>query len=144
MKPYEPFDHPADIGLVIRGGTQESLFTHAALGFADLVTDVHTLRRTPSANTEEMRISLQAPDTQELLYLWLKELLYHFSAASLLFTEFRFGGLSETNLAVLMRGTRFDPSKHVAKMEVKAVTRHQFSAVKSAAGAWEARVIFDV
>jgi SHS2 domain-containing protein len=78
------------------------------------------------------------------LFSWLRELVYLFSASSVVFTRFKFSALTSGRLEAVARGTPFDPARHVSKMEVKAVTRHQFSLSHTPAGGWEARVIFDV
>lgn len=143
MKPFEPFEHPADAGILARGRTLEELFDHAGLGLWSLISETD-LAAVPADPAVARRIALEAVSVEELLFAWLRELLYFFSAEGMILHRHRFGVLEETRLAAESRGFRFDPLRHSPLMEVKAVTRHQFQVRKTDAGIWEARIIFDV
>ena len=71
MKPYEIIDHTADIGLRIRGRTLPELFTHAALGLFDLITDLDEI----PLGKERIPLHLKAEDLGDLFLKWLRELL---------------------------------------------------------------------
>ncbi|MDP3921618.1 MAG: archease [Candidatus Omnitrophota bacterium] len=143
MKPYELIDHPADIGLKIHGRNLEEFFTNAAHGFTNLVTDLDALGQRTDAGRQSQEISLKAEDLSALFFTWLRELLYLFSAKNLVFSEYRFEHLSHCELKVRATGERFDPDYHSQKVEVKAVTYHQYS-VKETAEGWQGQVIFDI
>ena len=46
-------------------------------------------------------------------------------------------------LRLKAQAIRFDPSRHVSRHEIKAVTHHRFHLIKIRIG-WEAEVIFDI
>ena len=143
MKPYELIDHPADIGLKIYGRTLEEFFTNAANGLTDLSTDLDGLGRHTDTKRQIQEIRLEAEDLSALFFDWLRELLYLFSAKGLVFSGYRFEHLSERELKVQATGEFFDPTRHTQKVEVKAVTFHQFFVEKTSKG-WQAQVIFDI
>jgi len=143
MKPFEILDHPADAGFIARGRSLEELFCHAALGMWSLVTDeaVESFPRDPAASR---RMAFEAKGEEELLFAWLRELLFYFSTQPLILPHHRFEPLEPGRLACESSGFRFDPARHRCGMEIKAVTRHQFSVKCLPSGIREARVIFDV
>jgi SHS2 domain-containing protein len=146
MKPYRIIEHTADVGLRIRGRQFPELLENAALGFFDLMTDIHSIRREESGKKQKpvRRIfRLKTKDPGDLLLKWLRELLYMFSAKKLVFYHYEFLKFSETEIVVRAIGTRFDPPRHEQKLEVKAVTYHHFELSKNKSG-WTAEVIFDI
>jgi SHS2 domain-containing protein len=146
MKPYEIIDHPADVGLAIYGRNLKELFSHAGLGFLDLVTDARGIQAAVKKFPEtgvSCAIRLRGRNSEDLLRAWLKELLFIFSTQKLAFAAFDFSVLIETQLEAEARGVVFDPRCHEPKAEVKAVTYHQFELKKTPEG-WRARVIFDL
>lgn len=145
MEPYEILDHPADIGLRIRGRTMEELFRHAAWGFFDLVTDLTVFRQAEAQILPKAQydFNLEASGLSDLMHLWLRELVYVFSAKRYVLVDFSFLELSETQLRVHGAGSVFDPRRHEQKLEVKAVTHHCFS-LEHLKDFWKVQVIFDV
>jgi len=144
VKPYELFDHPADIGLRIYGRNLEELFTHAARGLTDLMTDVQKDKfGLVIKASEHEEICLHEESVSDLLFSWLRELLYLFSAKKLIFQKYQFDKLNEKELVAHAAGEFFDPERHEQRVEVKAVTYHQFSVKKTRQG-WQAQVIFDI
>ena len=145
MEPYEIHEHPADIGLKIRGRTIEDLFRHAAWGFFDLVTDLSVFRRPEAQSFPEAHydFNLEAAGRPDLMHVWLRELVYVFSAKRYVLVDFSFLELDETTLRGHGTGRIFDPRRHEPKLEVKAVTHHCFS-LEQRGDHWEVQVIFDV
>jgi SHS2 domain-containing protein len=146
MQPYRILEHTADVGLRIRGRQFSDLLENAACGFFDLITDIHGIRheeikkkKTPIHHI----FRLKTADSGEMLLKWLRELLFIFSTRKIVFYGYEFLKYSETEIAVRALGTKFDPFRHDQKLEVKAVTYHNFELSKTKAG-WMAEVIFDI
>lgn len=138
MRPFETYEHTADIGLVARGSTPEEVFTHAASGLVDLMVD-------PAGLSEETRldVSVSAPDREALLVAWLNELLYLLDTRGFLPRRCRITRLSETDLAAELFGARIDRGRHAVRRMVKAATYHGLS-ISRTDGQWEARVLLDL
>jgi SHS2 domain-containing protein len=137
-KPYEIFDHTADIGLIVFGKDLGSLFANAGEGFFDLITDLSVVRA-----RVERRIELRGEAIERLMVDWLTELLYLHEVESLLLKEFNVKFVGEDGLKAVVRGEPFEEGTHVIKTEIKAVTYHQIQ-VQEGEGEWKARVIFDL
>jgi SHS2 domain-containing protein len=138
MRPYETFDHTADIGLVVRGRTLQELYANAAGGLVNLTVDPDGLR-------EEIRmtVTVSAADREALLVAWLNELLYLLDTRKFLPRRCQITTLSDTALAAEMAGDTIDPGRHTVRRMVKAATYHGLS-LTQANGLWEARVILDL
>ena len=141
MIPYEVIEHTADIGLRIYGGDLPELFTHAAEGLFDLITDAEKIR----AGKKPARFSfrLKAENEGDLLLAWLREMLFTFGAQKLVLMDFQFTRLTGKELEASAAAYPFDPAWDEQKYEVKAVTYHHFKIEKTKNG-WLAEVIFDI
>ena len=134
----ETFEHTADLGLRIFAIDLPDLFRTAGEGLFDIIV----------ANRAEVRVvatdqvSLSAETTQDLLFDWLNELLYHFDANRLLFGHFKVH-LEGTRLKVAAGGEPLDPARHLLSHEVKAITYHALR-VEHATDGWLAEVIVDI
>ena len=138
MGSFEYFDHTADMGLRAEGRDLEELFTQAALGMFNLITPLDQFQ-----SKEALDVLLEAPNAEELLWRWLRELHYLFSTQKMVFKQFEFKELNEKMVWATCWGEPFDPDKHASEREVKAVTHHGFSVTKNDGG-WKAEVIFDI
>lgn len=118
---FEMFEHTADIGVRAWGENLAQLFEASARGLFNVVVE----RGTFSAR-EMRKIELAAESREELLFAWLRELLYLFDTEHLVFSDFKFRDLTDRKLSCDLTGEKLDPKKHPLGHEVKAVTRHQF------------------
>jgi SHS2 domain-containing protein len=145
--PYEPLDHTADVGFILRAPTRDALFVAALEAFTDTVTELAAV-----APRIERRLAVAADDLPGLLVEWLEELVYRFEVDGLLFAEATIeieadpgesgGGL---RLVATARGEPFDAERHPLKVLVKAVTYHGLEAGRDSAGTgWTAQVILDI
>ena len=139
MKPYEFFDHTADVGLTAYGASLPELFQNAALGLTALLVDPATVH--PGGIRE--RIRAQAPDKETLLVNWLNEILFLYSVQLMVFCRFRVRKFSATEIVAEGEGELLDPVRHSVLREVKAATFHGLKIKATAEGA-EASVVFDV
>lgn len=83
MGKYQILDHTADKGLAVEAASLPDLFETAAQGLFRLMIDP---AQYPS--TEQVAITLHAPDLEMLMVKWLNELLYHFEVRRWLFSRY--------------------------------------------------------
>lgn len=138
MRPFETFEHTADIGLIARGQDLEEVFAHAAEGLVDLMVDPDGLRE-----VERVDVAVSAQDREALLVAWLNELLYQLDARGFLPRRCRIKRLTETDLEAELAGETIDRSRHTVRRMVKSATYHGLR-IERADGRWEARVVLDL
>ena len=138
VKPYEFFDHTADVGLRASGATLAELLTRMAQGLTELIAEDSPLQPASSRS-----IRLTADSAEALLLAWLQELLFWFSTERFLPVQYELDEVSPTTLSGRVRGDTFDPSRHVQGREVKAITRHLLK-VQQRNGTWYGQVIVDI
>ncbi|HEY8477001.1 MAG TPA: archease, partial [Chloroflexota bacterium] len=158
-RPFETFEHTADVGLLAHGRTLADVFAHAAQGMFALLVDLDAVRE-----TESRQVEVADDDLASLLVAWLNELLFLFDVEHLLFRRFAVSlaerggdaladqrgagspegeGASRWRLTARAYGERVDPRRHLLGTHIKAATYHQ-AEVWQEQGAWHARVILDV
>jgi len=135
---YTLFDHTADAGLQVSAPDLPTLFADAARGLSALI--IENPQDIQPRATEEIRV--EGAQTDFLLFDWLNELLYRFDTGQMLFAEFSIS-LGPEGLVATVKGEKFDPARHRAAHEVKAITYHQLG-VEQTPNGWEARVIVDI
>jgi SHS2 domain-containing protein len=120
-KGYEYLEHTADVYIKAVGNTLEEAFENAGKAITDIMTDIEKVE-----SLNSIRVSIEAENIEELLYLWLEEIIFRFDAEAFLFSEFEVKEISEdgTLLAGEMRGEEFNPEKHPQRLGVKAATYH--------------------
>lgn len=137
---YEILAHTADTGLIVRGADWADLLGNAVEGFYSvLLADPSCIR----PGEIERLVEVEAEDRAELLVRWLAELVYLFDAERALFADVAFEELSDRRLRARLRGELFDPDRHPAETEIKAVTYHGAEVVETDDGL-RGRVIFDL
>jgi SHS2 domain-containing protein len=140
---YVQIDHTADIGIRIFApdGAIATLFANAARALVDLHTDEtqvrHDITRTVEARGE---------DWEDLLRHWLTELHFLYEDERLLLSHVVvIGELDAHHIVAEVTGEVFDPARHEARGEIKAVTHHGLEIWEDEdTGALEAQVIFDL
>lgn len=138
MSPYVLLDHPADIGIRAHGATRAEAFAEVARGLVAIIVDPAGI-----LESEERVIELAAADEEQLLVRWLSEVLYLYDGPGFVGSRFTVEQVSRTNLRARITGERFDPSRHVPRLDVKAVTYHQLRITEGADGA-EVVVYLDI
>ncbi len=134
---YRDLEHTGDIGIEVNAPTRAGLFRRAALVLASLLVEPSSV-----ASKQTRTFEVVADDDIGLMHDLLTELLQTFAADGFIWRE---ADLDERGrgLHVVIRGEAFDPSRHVSRGEIKAVTYHQMN-LKKAGNQWSARIIFDV
>lgn len=83
MARYELIEHTADIGLRIYAPDLEGLFVCGAKGLFDIMVDSKNIRPRKSYPVE-----VRAPDLEELLVAWFREILFLFTAKEIALCRF--------------------------------------------------------
>lgn len=135
---YRIFDHTADLGVEITGASQEEVYAGAAGALFDLLTDLSSVRE-----SEERTLTVEGEGPDDLLVNFLRELLYFWNGEGFLMKRCTVREAAPRRLTAVLRGETYDPARHRIRMEIKAVTYHQASIRRTAAG-WMGRVVFDV
>lgn len=135
--------HTADIMVELQAPTAEALFQEATAVVRSLVAGDSEV----GCNLARP-LSLGAEDLAELLFGFLRELLYLFSTESFVPARFEPDRVDLTRqgpaaLAGTVFGEAFDPARHETQPEIKAVTRHGLEVVATEEG-YRARILFDV
>lgn len=100
-----------------RGRTLPQAFSQAAKGLTSLLVP-----RVPSGRSVSRRIELFAENNEELLVLFLNELIYLFAVHKEVFGSFR-PRIQNGKLVARMKGVKLSP-RHKRGREVKSCTRH--------------------
>ena len=137
-KPYEVFEHTADIGMHAFGTSLSELFIHAAQGMESLQVDPACVNAVESRN-----ISAEGHDPISLLIAWLDELIFLFDTEYLLFRDFEIESITTTRIVGHASGEKYDPQRHDLSSAIKAVTWHEAAIVQTDEG-YRARIIFDL
>jgi SHS2 domain-containing protein len=132
--PYEEIEHTADLAMRVRGKDFPQLLLHAAEG----VLALSAVDLKPDGG-RRVTLELQAPDREQLLVIWLEELLYLMEMRSVGFMDFTISVHDGPRLEASMLEVGLDSiGKHI-----KAVTFHNLHIVDAENGL-EATVVFDV
>ena len=137
-RPYEVFEHTADIGLQAYGATLAELFIHAAQGMESLMVLPEQVQAITSRE-----IAVTGHDSISLLIEWLNELIFLFDTAHLLFRDFEIDIITETRVTGRAFGEPYDAQRHELSSAIKAVTWHE-AAINRTPGGYQARIIFDL
>jgi SHS2 domain-containing protein len=138
MRQYELLDHTADIGIIAFGRDLPEAFGNAAYAMFDILTSADTIKE-----MDRFDLQVSASDIEELLVVWLDELLYRYETERLVFKRFIIDDMDDVSLRATVFGEKLDPARHEIKVEIKSVTYHQLK-VERADDGWKVQVIFDV
>jgi SHS2 domain-containing protein len=126
---FRYLDHPSDLGIEARGESLAQAFEEAAYGLMGVILDPRTV-----LPAEKLEITLEGRDSENLLFLWLSEILYLFDGKQFVSGRFTIHSLNAHSLRAAISGEPFSPRRHITRMDVKAITYHQLSVVESPAG----------
>ena len=140
--PYEFLPHTADILVQLRSATWEGVLCDAT----DVVR-LLTVGEAPGGgggrSSQSKAVQLTVEEPAELLFMYLRELLYWFESDGFVPTALEAKVVTPTELQGRVWGEPFDPTRHGVQPEIKAVTRHALLASPVSEG-WRAEVLFDV
>jgi SHS2 domain-containing protein len=116
----------------------EKLFSVCALATFEAVTDVSEV-----AAIEARTFDISAESLEELLYLFLAELICIKDTENIFFSRFEISIGDKFKLSCKASGERINGKKHTLKTDVKAVTYHKLEVGKKGTG-YGAHVILDL
>ncbi|MFO7558358.1 MAG: archease [Desulfobacterales bacterium] len=134
---YELIDHTADFGIRVFGRDLETLYENAAYALFDLITDIRRLGR-----NHTLHLTIEGEDKIDLMFNWLREILYLWNGREMLVAETSVQIVSETCFQADIRYDQYEKGRHEIRNEIKAVTWHQLD-VKKASKGWTGEIIFD-
>jgi SHS2 domain-containing protein len=135
---YREIEHTADLGVEVTAADMPALFTVAGEALYALIADPATIE-----SREELSIFAAGDNPEELLHAWLCELLAVFNVRGFVGKRCQVTHISDSQVQGRVSGETLDLKRHGFRTEIKGVTYHDFK-VWQEAGAWHARVIFDV
>ena len=138
-KPYEFFDHTADIGVHIYGATLPELFSNAAQAMYEVLGK---LEKTEARRQKS--VELRADSLEDLLHDWLTELLYDFATQQVLYDRLDITEVTPQRVVAAVTGGVVDFARSEPREEIKGVTYHQLRVKQTKNGRWQATIIFDV
>jgi len=127
-KGFEFLEHTADAYVAAYGRDLAEAFENAAYAMFEVMTDARKV--IPSI---EDCVEVEAPDDCALFYNWLEALLVKFDVDGMMFSKFKVNVDKTTkslSLTARIWGEKFDPTRHVQKVGVKAVTYHRMEIVR--------------
>jgi SHS2 domain-containing protein len=135
---FRILEHPSDMGIEASGADLSEAFRQAAFGLISIIVD-------PSSVQSSVRkeIVIEGSDIENLLVLWLSELLYLYDGQDFVVGSIDISELSLTRLRAILHGEYVDEKKHRLRMDVKAVTYHQLGVSQGCGGA-TVRVFLDI
>jgi protein archease len=136
---YRYLPHTADLRVELTAPTLDALFGEAT----ELARTLTAGETVDVRSTAARHVSLAAVDPAELLFAYLRALLYLHATERFVPARMRLGRLDATGLEADVYGESFDPARHEAQPEVKAVTRHGLYVVRAPTG-WRAEVVLDL
>lgn len=136
-------DHTADVQARCWGKSLEEAFNQTAYSLMATITpDLKKI--SPKV---EKKIKIEAEDKEALLFDFLSELLYIFDVEELVFNNIKVQIIKETEdlyvLNALLRGEKFDLTKHEIGVEVKAIT-YSFMEITESKNKVEISIVFDI
>lgn len=162
MNPFHKFlDHTADVFFVARGNTLAELFEQCALAVEETMVELEKVKP-----THKEKILAEADKVDRLLFDFLDELVFFKDYKQLVFRKFDLtikeevgeeeemgkgseerkkpdGKKGKYSLTCIASGEKIDPLRHNPKVDVKAITMHEFEVIHDNKG-WKAQVLVDI
>jgi SHS2 domain-containing protein len=132
--PYTLVDHTADIGIRVTGADMKDLFLEAARA---LITEIGA--ETASAEKTSI-IEVKGYDYEDLLVVFLNELLYEIQTGNFRISGLDITDLSETDIRAAVKGASCN---NTLTLNIKAVTYHKLEIARHPEG-YDTTIIFDV
>ncbi len=142
MKAFHKFfDHTADVLFVARAETLPELFNQCALAVEETMADVSKIKP-----KQKLKILGESKKVDGLLFDFMEELVFFKDYKQLLFSKFEIVITEKDgtyNLSCNAYGEKLDVARHDPRVDVKAVTMHEFEVSKDKQG-WKAKVLLDI
>lgn len=135
---FDLIDHPADLGIEAWGQSMVEAFEQAATGLMSVILDIESVRC-----QQTQTVTLCGTDLEQLLVKWLAEILYLYDGMRFAAVRFEIVELTAESLSAKVHGEPFSSDRHIARLDVKAITYHQLLCEQTSAGA-RLRVFLDI
>lgn len=135
-KRFELRGHTSDIAVTAYGNTRRKLFENAACAMFSLICDMSTIKPKRCVSVE-----VSAYDAEELLIVFLNDLLYYYSVKQVLFSRIVVVSMTTKHLRALAYGERL--KRRAVAHDIKSVTYQDVNIKKTDFG-YETNIIFDV
>lgn len=139
---YKLLPHMTDAYVEVQGQTLNAVFEEAAFAMFDAMTDPTAIK--PDF-TDAFEVT--AHDQVSLFHDWLERLLLQFDLEGKVYSRFKVekieGRDEELHLVAKAWGGLFEKGRHIAKVEIKAVTYHRMEVRETKKG-YVARFILDL
>ncbi|RZN60541.1 archease [Methanonatronarchaeum sp. AMET6-2] len=122
MEKFKFLEHTADAQFIAYGNSTSEAFENVGLATFSVMMDTKQVEV-----GEKRELTLKAEEMDELVYEWLSELIFLFSAENMVFCEFNVEIQDIDNgyqLNGVIGGEKIDLEKHQIHTEVKAPTYH--------------------
>jgi len=130
---YRLLPHMTDAYVQVQAATLNSAFEEAAFAMFDVMTDPVAVG---SGFTDLFEVT--AHDEISLLHDWLEQLLLKFDLEGKVYSRFEVGKIAAhsggLHLEAKAHGGLFQPGRHPAKVEIKAVTYHRMEVTATGKG----------
>lgn len=139
MKPFRFLPHSvtSDVAFEATGQTPSELFENAAGATFSVMCDI---KKVEPKTTR--KIELETDNLEDLLYDFLNELIFLKDRDGMLFSRFEII-INNNQLRADVLGEKVDPARHNLGVDVKAVTKHNFS-ISKVNNAYKATVVLDI
>jgi|Deesub1362A_J573_1020465.scaffolds.fasta_scaffold00007_189 SHS2 domain-containing protein len=140
MKKYrlEEIEHTADFGVKLWAEDEKTLFEKCVEIFENAMVDLKNVEP-----VIEREVEIYGENKEELLLNLLRELLFIFDTEGFVFKVVNVEFKEERKLTLKGKGENYNPEKHRRKLNIKAITYHNFYLQKKNNG-FETQIIFDV
>jgi len=135
---FREIEHTGDTGIEVDAPTRARLFARAALAMARLMVDEEGIEK-----RERRQVEARGADDAETMHDMLAAALNLFMIDGFIWCDASAAEQDE-GIVLTLEGERLDRKRHELLGEIKAVTYHQLSVTRTPAGAWRARIIFDI
>lgn len=135
---FRLLEHTADMGIEARADTLDALFIAAARGLQEILFG----QDCPTKGDQSLKLELEAGDVEELLVVWLGEILFLVEQRGFCPAFFVIEEIGPQSLTGSVFG-RFQQEECRPLREVKAVTYHLLRVLRQD-NRWQARVYLDL
>ncbi len=129
---------PSDAAFEVSAEKLEDLFVLSAEAMFNIIADIKDV-----FPNRKLSLKLESDSLDELLYLYLSELLYLKDTERMIFSKFAVNIKGKFYLASDIFGMEIDELKNPPNIDVKAITFHRFK-VKQTEDGYYAMVIVDL
>jgi SHS2 domain-containing protein len=140
---YKFLEHTADVSVEIQGTSLEEAFEQTVYSLMETITPDLSL----ISPKIEKTITIEAEDKEALLFDFLTEFLYIFDVDGLIFNDITINKIQKVQdkyrLNALIKGEKFDKSKHKIGTEVKAIT-YSFMEIEEKKEKVTIKIVFDI